>query len=204
LFVLVACCGGTECCSFCGWVFASRTRSYAVRVFVVRTLFAWRTDCSHDAHDRSRVCVTLASDTLPAALSAHDELLIDAIAHRLLALLDERETHAQHGVWPHVGAADGIRGMVDAQTVAQALGVARSTVYEHADELGARHVGHGARPRLRFDLDEAVRAWTRRSASERSQPAEPPVSTGVQRRRRSARLGSSTHLLPIKRAEAAQ
>jgi hypothetical protein len=41
---------------------------------------------------------------------------------------------------------------VDAATLATALGVDRTWVYEHADELGALRLG-GPRGRLRFDMD---------------------------------------------------
>jgi hypothetical protein len=47
--------------------------------------------------------------------------------------------------------------LVDATTVAKALGVSRRFVYEHRDELGCVTLGSGKRPRLRFDL-EAARA----------------------------------------------
>ncbi len=63
--------------------------------------------------------------------------------------------------------------LVDAAQMARILGVERSTVYEHADELGALRLGqrgegnHGG-PRLRFDPQTALEAWTSRSRSERS------------------------------------
>jgi hypothetical protein len=79
--------------------------------------------------------------------------------------------------------------LVDAQTVADALGVHRDTVYDHAAELGGVKVGDGPRPRWRFDLQTAVAAW---------QPSEPARATP--RRRRSA---SRPGLLPV-HGEAAQ
>jgi hypothetical protein len=44
--------------------------------------------------------------------------------------------------------------MVTAAEVARWCGVERSWVYAHAEELGARKIGTGERPRLRFDLAE--------------------------------------------------
>jgi len=111
--------------------------------------------------------------------------LVEAVALRVLELIDER-TEAP------------ARSLVDASTLAGALGVARSTIYEHADELGAVHVGGGSRPRLRFDVEQAREAWTRRSSSERSQAPQSPVVPGLRRRRQPDRLGSGGHLLPIR------
>lgn len=41
--------------------------------------------------------------------------------------------------------------LLSAAQVARRLGVERSWVYEHADELGVVRLGEGPRPRLRFD-----------------------------------------------------
>jgi hypothetical protein len=46
--------------------------------------------------------------------------------------------------------------LVDAATVARTLSVSRDFVYAHADELGARRLGRGWKPRLRFDLDRIL------------------------------------------------
>jgi hypothetical protein len=46
------------------------------------------------------------------------------------------------------------RRLMTAAEVAQWWGVERSWVYAHAEELGARRIGTGERPRLRFDPDE--------------------------------------------------
>jgi hypothetical protein len=89
---------------------------------------------------------------------------------------------------------------VDAQTVAEALGVSRECVYDHKHELGGQPIGQTGedkRPRWRFDLDQAREAWNRRSSSEESQGAELPASTPVSRRPRRQRKGSGRTLLPI-------
>lgn len=44
--------------------------------------------------------------------------------------------------------------LLTAAEVARWWGVERSWVYAHAEQLGARRIGSGERPRLRFDPDE--------------------------------------------------
>lgn len=93
-----------------------------------------------------------ACGTFGLALTLRELLLVDAIAERVADLL--------RGEPP--------RGcMVDAATLAGALGVDRSYVYAHADELGAVRLGGGLKPRLRFDL-EAARVAMSRYASKQS------------------------------------
>ena len=43
-----------------------------------------------------------------------------------------------------------------AEEVSRWWGVGRRWVYDHAEELGARRLGSGSRPRLRFDPDEVA------------------------------------------------
>ena len=58
-----------------------------------------------------------------------------------------------------LGHATSARGpLVDARELARRLGVSRSTVYEHARDLGAIRIGAGERGRLRFDPEVAMRA----------------------------------------------
>lgn len=77
-------------------------------------------------------------------------------------------------------------GLVDAQTVAAALGVSRDWVYDHADQLGGVKVGDGDRPRWRFDLERARNAWQPAGEPERAKP-----------RRRQTSNGNGRHLLPV-------
>jgi hypothetical protein len=57
------------------------------------------------------------------------------------------------------------RRLLTAAEVSQWWGVERSWVYAHADDLGARRLGAGPRPRLRFDPDDvAERLGPTRSA----------------------------------------
>lgn len=88
--------------------------------------------------------------------------------------------------------------LVDAATLADALGVSRDCVYAHAAELGGRRIGTGPRGRLRFSLDQALEAWTSRSASKESQTPQTPVTADSSPRRHRQRLGSAHQLLPIR------
>lgn len=78
--------------------------------------------------------------------------------------------------------------MVDAATLARELGVTRGFVYEHAEELKALRLGHGPKPRLRFDLDAARAAYR----GEPTPTVAPPAP-----RAGSHRSTSRARLLPI-------
>jgi hypothetical protein len=66
--------------------------------------------------------------------------------------------------------------LLTAAQVAQRFGVTRGWVYANADELGARRLGHGSKPRLRFDAEEVAAAMDCRDASGGSQA---PVFRGA-------------------------
>lgn len=112
--------------------------------------------------------------------------LAEAVAGRVADLL--RQTPAD----PRVPA------LVDAATVARALGVTRETIYANAVRLGARRLGDGPRARLRFDLAEAVEAWTSRQPSERSESTPDAAREPKQRRRRASRSGNGLDSVPIR------
>jgi hypothetical protein len=69
---------------------------------------------------------------------------IEALAHRLAELLAPREP-----------LRPGTQ-LITAEEVAQWWGISRRWIYDHADDLGARRLGAGRRPRLRFDPDEVA------------------------------------------------
>lgn len=69
---------------------------------------------------------------------------IEALARRLAELLASEEPRRQR------------QQLISAEEVAKWWGVQRRWVYDHADQLGARRLGSGARPRLRFDPDEVT------------------------------------------------
>ena len=67
---------------------------------------------------------------------------VEALARRIAELLGG------------VGEAPGPKRLISAAEVAERWGVDREWVYEKASQLGARRLGAGKRPRLRFDPDE--------------------------------------------------
>jgi hypothetical protein len=69
---------------------------------------------------------------------------------------------------------------------------ARAYVYEHAGELGVIPMGNGKRPRLRFDLEQAIACYTSRRSSG---PDSAQAKASPRRRRRP--LGRTVELLPI-------
>lgn len=129
--------------------------------------------------------------SLPVALDAAS---IEAIALRVVELLAEREDDSR-------GVAPG--RLVDAAALARLLSVSRSTVYEHAEQLGGVRIGAGDRPRLRFDVARARRAWSVRVSGEKSHLEKIPAPAEVRRRRRQSKSGSGARLLPVKGQEAA-
>lgn len=85
----------------------------------------------------------MSSDTTLTAES------VEAVARRVVELV------MAEAVEPPAAAPP---VLIDAAEVGLRLGLARSTVYEKADELGAIRVGTGRRPRLRFD-QHVVETW---------------------------------------------
>lgn len=69
---------------------------------------------------------------------------IEALARRLAELLGGAEARRPR------------REMISAEEVSRWWGVSRRWVYDHAERLGARRIGTGSRPRLRFDPDEVA------------------------------------------------
>ena len=93
--------------------------------------------------------------------------------------------------------------LVDAATVARALGVSRQWVYEHRAELGAQRLGAGERPRLRFDLERARAVFTcsqgrRSEAADRLSEADPPPAPTAARRRVPKRVAEPGSVLAIR------
>jgi hypothetical protein len=89
--------------------------------------------------------------------------LTDAVVARILDVI------RMEGLIERTG---GGQRWLDAQEVAERLGVSREWVYEHGAELGARRIGSGRRPRLRFpaqSLDRPANASA--GAAESSSPS---------------------------------
>lgn len=99
------------------------------------------------------------------------EAAIEAIARRVAQLLRAPDVQGD--------------GLLAAAQVAARLGVDRSWVYAHADELGAVRLGQGPRPRLRFDPAVVAHLMVGRRGP---QPA-PAIRAGA---------ATPTQLLPIK------
>lgn len=93
--------------------------------------------------------------------------------------------------------------LVDADTLARMFSVGRSTIYEHAAELGAVQLGDGKRALVRFDIERARAAWTARDVSKQSQVADPPAPGEHVRRRRTTAARDGVELLPVGGQEAA-
>ena len=81
--------------------------------------------------------------------------------------------------------------LLDAGEVSRILGCERSWVYEHQAELGVIRLGHGSKPRLRFERERIAEIA---SAPRAEPPREPRRATP--RRLRSRR--STVPLLEIK------
>ncbi len=110
---------------------------------------------------------------------------MEAIARRVVELIRSDGD-------PHTG-----HRLVDAATLAADLGVERSWVYAHRDELGAIQLGTGSKPRLRFDLATAREALARTVSDEpRGEEAQRPESKPSRRGRR--RSDTRSGLLPIR------
>lgn len=103
-----------------------------------------RTRRSGASQSNQTECLTGSADQ--AQRMKLDDEDIQRIAERIVELLGERERKS-----PVERAADAPAGLVDAATLAQALGVDRDWVYAHAKQLGAIRLG-GPQGRLRFDL----------------------------------------------------
>jgi hypothetical protein len=110
---------------------------------------------------------------------------VEAIALRVVELL-------RGGCTPPAQGA-----LLTPQELADRLGVDRSYVYQHAAELGARRLGSGSKPRLRFDLEQAEAAIACVANRQSDTPSARTVKP-KQRRRRAQGLGTSAPLLPIR------
>jgi hypothetical protein len=116
---------------------------------------------------------------------------IEQIAQRVAELLGERGEHPGTGRERPTPAR-----LLDATQLARHLGVTRTWVYEHADELGAVTLGDGPRPRLRFDPAIATAALHKRRQGPNTagrRPAGEAPWPGRPRRR----APSTVPLLPV-------
>jgi hypothetical protein len=122
---------------------------------------------------------------------------IEAIARRLAELLADR------------GPERPERGLISAEAVAERWGVSRRWVYEQAERLGARRIGAGSRPRLRFDPDEVAEqigeppgSCAGRPDARRSAGISGDCGTDSLSRRRRAMVGRQSKKRPGRRISA--
>jgi predicted DNA-binding transcriptional regulator AlpA len=102
---------------------------------------AWKIAVMSRERSTSNVVASQAFVLDSTSIDEITERLTDAVVARILDLI------RMEGLIERAGSG---QRWLDAQEVAQRLGVSREWVYEHADELGARRIGSGRRPRLRF------------------------------------------------------
>lgn len=115
------------------------------------------------------------------ALTAREAVLVAEIVQRVGLLLKAEPSRTR---------------LVDAATVADALGISRDWVYAHAQELGGARVGAGPRGRLRFDLNRALAAWRSRPVGDLERAAS-EASTELPRRS-GKRPREDAGLLPVR------
>jgi hypothetical protein len=113
-------------------------------------------------------------------VSPIDAAWVEAVALRVVQLM-------RNGSAPNVGR------LVDAATLAAELGITRSWVYQHRDELGAVRLGTGSKPRLRFNVEVARAAL--------GQERYEPLASGAASPRSSSsrKLPPSTRRPPVGR-----
>ncbi len=129
---------------------------------------------------------------------------VEALARRLAELMGAQEPEPRR------------EQLMSAAEVAEWWGVARRWIYEHADELGVRRLGSGARPRLRFDPAQVaeslgdppgwggegdVRRLPRVGGDRKTDSLSPPrrAMLGRQARKRPGRRANAPDPAPIRR-----
>ena len=122
----------------------------------------------------------LTTNPMASARIKLDPELVDAIARRVVELLEKRGVQQ--------------RELVDASELARRLGIERSWVYSHAIELGAVKLGQGKKPRLRFDPEIAARFLQKVGEG----PAAPPARSGERAGQSRRGDGSVVPLLPVR------
>lgn len=110
-----------------------------------------------------------------------DPQATEAIARRVVEILERRGLQG--------------RELVDAAELARRFGIERSWVYSHAIELGAVKLGHGPKPRLRFDPQIAARVLRRVGEGP---AADPPARSGKRAGQPRGDRRLEVSLLPVK------
>lgn len=143
------------------------------------------------AAQRSAPSAPAAGGSTPA--TAHDggdePILVRIHPDDLLAIAREIAALLPTGPAPR---------LVDAATLAKILGLSRDAIYERAEELGAVRIGDGPRPRLRFDVETAVRALTSRPGGGNPARPDPPATKPRATAGRTRTAGNSLDNLPVR------
>jgi hypothetical protein len=92
----------------------------------------------------------MSEDTNNVMVVRLDSASLEDLAHRVAELVGSAAAPPRRA-----GTTEEAR-MLTAAQVADRWSVDRAWVYDHADQLGARRLGSGKRPRLRFDPDEVA------------------------------------------------
>ena len=123
--------------------------------------------------DRTRFGAVRASSRLALVIAREIELFA-ARRGRLMGLhVEDIEAVAEH-IAQLVASAPPTVGLVDAQDLAEQLGVARDWVYANAERLGVVRLGTGPRARMRFDVEQAREALTAYAEDDQSRRNGPP------------------------------
>ena len=104
--------------------------------------------------------------------------------------IDEIDAVAEH-LAEVVSPAPANVGLVDAQELAEQLGVARDWVYANAARLGGVRLGDGPRARLRFDAERAREALTGNAGGGQ------PTNVAASRRRRGRPRRKTVAAVPL-------
>ena len=123
--------------------------------------------------DRTRFGAVRASSRLALVIAREIELFADA------AGASWGWTWRTSRRWPNISpelveSAPPKVGLVDAQALAEQLGVARDWVYANAERLGVVRLGSGPRARMRFDVEQAREALTADAEGDQSRRDGPP------------------------------
>jgi hypothetical protein len=140
--------------------------------------------------ERSRSIRVRASSRLAPRIAREIVLLATRRGRLLVFDIDEIEAVAEH-LAEVLSPAPANVGLVNAQELAEQLGVARDWVYANAERLGGVRLGDGPRARLRFDAERAREALT--ANAEAGQPANGAAS----RRRRGRPRRKTVAAVPL-------
>ena len=125
-----------------------------------------------------------ASSRLAPRIAREIELLATRRGRLLVFDIDEIDTVAEH-LAEVLSPAPANVGLVDAQQLAEQLGVARDWIYANAERLGGVRLGDGPRARLRFDAQIAREALTANAGGEQPTHLATSPRRGGRRRRKS-------------------